>query len=322
MAKEIVKLNTEVYKLSPQAKAITDQLTELIGFNPIEHALVRANVINTVAQWLEFPEISKILEQMEGSSLGFVTDMDTGTKYSPKVRAQCVTDALLQGIRPDSNEFNIIRSKMMVVQNGWRRLVSEMGHDELKWCASKSSKYKMIAHDCHETGEPIQSGNMISIPMCIKYVMLNKETKKSEKGAFTKTITLTIKSKDTVDTWIGKCERRIFRSFFRLYSGEQVLDDDTAGEFTGGTAKPGEDIPKLGDEQKPTTKMDAPEDTADVDTETGEVVDKTLKTFTEPPPEDNAPPEPPDLEQTVPADSPAPAVEQPEKTSGRPTTNF
>lgn len=243
MAKQ---LNLETYKPNKEVMELSNQLEKVIGHNPIGFAFELANKVSAVAQWIEHPEIQKIVAKLEGSSQGFVTDLSNDGKfYAPKVRNAAVLDALTSGVRLNGNEFNIIAGKMMIVQNGWRRLCQEMGH-KVPGGYSPNCQYEMVRMDCHETGEPEVKGNMVTIPMEITYEWIVKKTGDVVEGSFKKNITITTKSRDTVDAWIGKAERRILRAFFRLHSGAKVVDDDTAGEFTGDD----EGKPPLGSTQK------------------------------------------------------------------------
>jgi hypothetical protein len=102
----------------------------------------------------------------------------------------------------------------------------------------------MVWNDVFETGEPRLAGNMVTIPMKIEYQWKVKKTGVVENGEFIKDVTITVKSRDTVDAWIGKAERRILRAFFRKFSGKQIPDDDTAEEFTEKR-----DVPSMADTQ-------------------------------------------------------------------------
>jgi hypothetical protein len=249
----MAKLELEKYKPSDEVMSLSQQLESVVGHNPIGFAFQLANKINAISQWMEHPDVSKIVANLEGSQQGFKTDLQQeGKKYAPNIRNACVLEALTSGVRLNGNEFNIISGQMMIVQNGWRRLCKEMGHD-VPGGFTPNCAYQMTSFDCHEVGEPKINGNMVTIPMEITYRWLVKETGKTMEGIFKKDITITAKSRDTVDAWIGKAERRILRSFFRLHSGVEVTDDDTTGEFTATN-----DVPPIGSVQKSSAPAAAP----------------------------------------------------------------
>jgi len=231
MANSKAVLDLEKFKPSTEVMAISEQLESVVGHNPITHAFKVGNLISVIEQWVNHPEVSAIVETMENSPAGFLTDKTAGEKYPAKIRNQCITDALVHGCRLNGNEFNIIAGRSMIVQNGWRRLVQEMGHNT-PGGYSADSNYQMQWFHIRPVGEPRIEKNMVTLKMEMPYKMLNKSTGKVEEDVYTMDVTLTIKSRDTVDAWIGKSERRILRDFFRRYSGVPVSDENTAGEFS------------------------------------------------------------------------------------------
>lgn len=324
----MAKLELEKYKPSDEVMSLSQQLESVVGHNPIGFAFQLANKINAISQWMEHPDISKIVANLEGSQQGFKTDLQQeGKKYAPNVRNACVLEALTSGVRLNGNEFNIISGQMMIVQNGWRRLCKEMGHD-IPGGFTPNCAYQMISFDCHEVGEPKINGNMVTIPMEISYRWLVKETGVISEGIFKKDITITAKSRDTVDAWIGKAERRILRSFFRLHSGVEVTDDDTTGEFTATS-----DVPPMGSVQKPNVpptaapKVEARKTSPKVQDavfsepkpESTPAMDTALKSMAEKPKPSN---EPPEFEFAPVDEEPEAELEPMQVNPNRPRTNF
>ena len=63
------------------------------------------------------PEVMKPILNLQNTSLGFQTDRrDTG--YPLEVVKECLIDAVLSGVSPVGNEFNIIAGRAYITKNG------------------------------------------------------------------------------------------------------------------------------------------------------------------------------------------------------------
>jgi len=64
--------------------------------------------------------------EMQGTSLGFLTDKDSGNGYPKPIVRDCLITALLNGARPIGNEFNIIAGKAYLTKEFFIRILREL----------------------------------------------------------------------------------------------------------------------------------------------------------------------------------------------------
>lgn len=70
-------------------------------------------------------KIMNRFQALAGSPLGFRTDKDDEGGYPAETLRECLIDALLRGLYPVGNEFNVIAGRMYVTKEGYARLVRE-----------------------------------------------------------------------------------------------------------------------------------------------------------------------------------------------------
>jgi hypothetical protein len=83
-----------------------------------------AHGVNALMQVLTDDVMKKVFMPLQGSPLGFVTDKDREGGYKADIVRECVVEAMLKGLRPIGNEFNIISGRMYAAKNGMARLVA------------------------------------------------------------------------------------------------------------------------------------------------------------------------------------------------------
>lgn len=71
-------------------------------------------------------DVMKSVMAMQGRSLGFLTDKDSGNGYSMPIVRDCLITALLNGARPTGNEFNIIAGKAYLTKEFFVRILREL----------------------------------------------------------------------------------------------------------------------------------------------------------------------------------------------------
>ncbi len=88
--------------------------TQVEGF---EKAYQYASAIETLKQILT-PEYMKPIMNLQGNKLGFKTDKDTSGGYPMEVVKNCLIEAVLYGLQPYGNQFNIISGNMYATKEG------------------------------------------------------------------------------------------------------------------------------------------------------------------------------------------------------------
>jgi hypothetical protein len=104
--------------------ASAGQLTTSTAGGQFARALATANAVNTLRDLLT-PDVMKNVMQLQNTSLGFMTDR-RDAPYSMDVVRDCLIEAVLQGVSPVGNEFNIISSRCYITKNGMRRKLSNI----------------------------------------------------------------------------------------------------------------------------------------------------------------------------------------------------
>lgn len=92
-------------------------------YPPMQQALALASGIGHLKRLITKEVVEALLLPLQNSTLGFLTDNKDGYD-GPTVR-ECAIEAMLRGLRPVGNEFNIISGRMYAARAGLERLVGE-----------------------------------------------------------------------------------------------------------------------------------------------------------------------------------------------------
>jgi hypothetical protein len=92
----------------------------LIGF---EKAYLIATAAGRLKELLT-PEYLKPILDLQGNRLGFKTDLDTKGGYPAEVVKNCLIEAVLMGVQPFGNQFNIISSNCYITKEGFGYLLA------------------------------------------------------------------------------------------------------------------------------------------------------------------------------------------------------
>lgn len=110
---EVAKeLNSEVLSVLNAEK--------LLGF---EKAFLIATAAARLQQLLS-PEYMKPIMALQGNRLGFKTDKDNANGYPEAVVKNCLIEAVLMGVQPFGNQFNIIAGNCYITKEGFGYLLS------------------------------------------------------------------------------------------------------------------------------------------------------------------------------------------------------
>lgn len=110
------------------AKNIDTTVLQVIGENAIvgfQRAYLLANATAQLHEMLT-PEYMEPIMKLQGSRLGFRTDKDKSGGYDMNAVKSCLIDAVLQGVQPTGNQFNIIAGNMYITKEGYHYLLSKI----------------------------------------------------------------------------------------------------------------------------------------------------------------------------------------------------
>lgn len=141
-----IKSNETIIKLN-KIVALGLSATVAIGF---EKAFLMANAVRELKTILT-DEYMKPIMFLQGSKLGFKTDKDKEGGYSVDVVRTCLIEAVLMGLSPTGNQFNIIGGNAYFTKEGTGVLLSKVPglHHEIvpslpeKSADGKSASIKM-----------------------------------------------------------------------------------------------------------------------------------------------------------------------------------
>lgn len=187
-------------ELNNQVLAVLSNKVE--GF---QKAFVMASAIQVLKERLT-PEFMKPIMALQGSNLGFKTDKDKNNGYPESEVKACLIDAVLLGLQPTGNEFNIISSNMYPTRQGFGSLLKKI--NGLKYSISYSN--------------PIFTQDKTSAT-CVTTIKWELNGEKNQQD-----VEFAIKSNAyaTADAILGKAERKARRWLFNTVEGTDIPDGD------------------------------------------------------------------------------------------------
>lgn len=102
-------------------------LATIASYGNFEAALTMATGIEAIERLLT-DEAMRPIMRLQNTAIGFRTDRDPAqgkNAYGVEVVRRCLIEAVLRGVRPVGNEFNIISDSCYLTKNGLARLVGE-----------------------------------------------------------------------------------------------------------------------------------------------------------------------------------------------------
>jgi hypothetical protein len=125
------KENTKI-ALPDKLMIISDNLNTAVAnvigaekANAFQKAYLIADAIGKLKDLLT-PEYMKPFMQLQGNKLGFKTDKDDKGGYPEAVVKNCLIEAVLIGLEPTGNQFNIIAGQMYATKEGMGHLLSKI----------------------------------------------------------------------------------------------------------------------------------------------------------------------------------------------------
>jgi hypothetical protein len=176
--------------------------TQIIGF---ERAFLVASAIEQLKVLLT-TEYMKPIMAMQGNKLGFKTDKDKDGGYPEAIVKNCLIEAVLMGLQPTGNQFNIIAGNTYATKEGVGELLKNLHGLHFK-----------ITPELPRINPDKSSA---AIKMCIKWSL---EGVKSEE-----TIEIPVKMNSMMgtDAVIGKATRKARKWLYDTITGSELPDGD------------------------------------------------------------------------------------------------
>lgn len=115
------KSSTLPEKFSKVSQSLSASVMSVMGNTAIEgfeKAFLIASAVGEIKTLLT-PEIMKPILNLQGNKLGFKTDKDDKGGYPDEVVKNCLVEAVLTGVQPFGNQFNIISSSCYITKEGF-----------------------------------------------------------------------------------------------------------------------------------------------------------------------------------------------------------
>lgn len=170
-------------------------------------------------------EMMKDIMFLQGLSLGFRTDKDSGQGYSEDVVKQCLIEAVLRGAYPVGNEFNIIAGRPYLTKEFFTRKVREFpGLTDLRLSPgvpslSSSGQGALVPY--------VATWRLNNLPMRLERLA----RKIDEVTTIDERIPVRVNSGMGADAITGKATRKMLAAIYgQLTGSEGLLPDGEADE--------------------------------------------------------------------------------------------
>lgn len=154
-------------------------------------------------------EYMKPILKLQGNRLGFKTDKDNNGGYPESTVKNCLIEAVLTGVQPFGNQFNIIAGNMYVTKEGFGYLLSKV----------QGLSYKIVPELPRITNGQ-NGGQSAAIVMKVEWAIGG--VKKEERLD----IPVKMNSFMGTDAVIGKATRKARCWLFNTINGTEITDGD------------------------------------------------------------------------------------------------
>jgi len=210
--KESIQTVTELPKgLKDTADLIDSGVSEITTSKQItgfEKAFLLATATKKIKNALTKEYMEPIME-LQGSKIGFLTDKDREGGYPMTIVKDCLIEAVLTGIQPFGNQFNIIGGNMYITKEGFGYLLKNI----------KGLRFAITPHI------PQVKGESAIAKMDIRW------EHGENKGAHTIEFPVKINKYQSVDAVVGKGTRKA-RAWLYNHITDSEFSDGDVSDFT------------------------------------------------------------------------------------------
>jgi hypothetical protein len=211
--------------------------SSLVDLPALSQAVSLAKGIRSLREALSQTIMARVFMPLQGSPLGFVTDKDKDGGYDERTVKECLIQALIMGLRPINNEFNIIGGKAYAAKNGLERLVR--GWPGLSALTIDLSVPQMAG----------DKGAMVAVRASWllngKRCEYSRQQSKTEDGEiFDNRIAVRVNAGMGADAIHGKAYRKTYKGILDLLTNGALSIDDADAIETVGVAVPQAQLPE------------------------------------------------------------------------------
>lgn len=176
---------------------------ELQGF---EKAFKVAEAIETLQTLLD-AEYMRPIMKLQGNRLGFRTDRDKNDGYPEKVVKNCLIEAVLMGVQPVGNQFNIIANGPYITKEGFGYMLKKI----------PGLNYKIV----HELPRVNSAATGAAVKSRISWQISGGDVKEQEIE-----MPIKVNSGQGTDAIIGKATRKARAWLYERLTGVEISDGD------------------------------------------------------------------------------------------------
>lgn len=190
------------------AKELNNSVTSVLSAEKML-GFEKAYLISTAVEKLQLllsDEYMKPIMSLQGNRLGFKTDKDTSGGYPLPMVKQCLIEAVLMGVQPFGNQFNIISGNCYLTKEGFGYLLANY----------KGLSYKIVP----ELPRISPNATSAAIKMNISWSI--------EGQSFKETLDIPVKVNAHMgtDAVIGKANRKARAWLYNTITGSEIADGD------------------------------------------------------------------------------------------------
>lgn len=188
---------------------VTDYLTNSANLQGFERAHVVALSIGKLKSLMTDAYMQPIMD-LQGSRLGFRTDKDSNGGYDLKAVRSCVIEAVLMGVNPYGNQFNIIAGNTYITKEGFGELLKNVPNLTW-WEVVPASLPRMDA-----------TKGSAAVEMLMRWSMKGDTAKQERKIEFP----IKFNQYMGADGVMGKAERKARAWLYKTVTGNEIGDGD------------------------------------------------------------------------------------------------
>ena len=215
MEKNVVKQNPQERMVNICREADKLQITQDLAIN-VANSFTAANVMLALRETMTDQVVERYFRPLAGQKFGFRTDRNN---YPTEVLRSCIIDAILLGLAPTGNQFNIISGNCYPTKEGYTNLLKKIGVE-----------YKI------EILPNMSQDNSYAIMPC--RVTYTYGTAKNVK--WDKDIVIPKKGNENYDLLAGKANKRIKQALYEYLTGTDwgYSDDEIVVEAAKANNRP------------------------------------------------------------------------------------
>lgn len=191
---KVVKQNPQERMVNICREADKLQITQDLAIN-VANSFTAANVMLALRETMTNQVVERYFRPLAGQKFGFRTDSNN---YSTEVLRSCIIDAILLGLAPTGNQFNIISGNCYPTKEGYTNLLKKIGVDY---------KIEILPNTSQDNSYAI-------MPCRVTYTYGTAKNAKWEKD-----IVIPKKGNENYDLLAGKANKRIKQALYEYLTG-------------------------------------------------------------------------------------------------------